>query len=301
MRQAEPHDPQPAGAGVEIADVLRYRALHQLEADFPRYPLLIVNKRQNAIGQVMAVEQVGGQVDGHRNVIALLTPLRLGFDRLAQHVPQQGFFQAVKLERGEEHARQQHPVLGVHPAHQCLGGDDATIGQGLLGLKPGLQLTVVEGIEDRLALEARSGLGLRGIAQAHELIGQAAQGGGLDRFRDQADDLHSQVARHQAGRHQHTPRGCTHDCQGWPAAQGCQALDELHAIHAGHQQVGEDQVELTPFQARERFGAIACHLQMEITQFAEQVLQVQVLEGVVFDNQNATGLHGEFFHKAPGN
>ncbi|MNS21912.1 hypothetical protein D3C72_536900 [compost metagenome] len=81
---------------------------------------------------------------------------------------------------------------------------------------------------------------------------------------------------------------------------GGKALNELHAVHARHQQVGEHQIEVALFQAIQCFFAVLGARQIEVAQLAEQVLQIQVLEGVIFDNQNATGLHGRLVRREPG-
>ncbi|MNH24775.1 hypothetical protein D3C79_847250 [compost metagenome] len=79
-----------------------------------------------------------------------------------------------------------------------------------------------------------------------------------------------------------------------------QVLDELHAVHARHQQVGEHQIELLLAQALQCFLAITRRLHAERTKFVEQVLQVHMLEGVVFDDQDINGLQDGDLDTGPG-
>lgn len=83
-------------------------------------------------------------------------------------------------------------------------------------------------------------------------------------------------------------------------AQPGEVLDELHTVHAGHQQVGQDQVEVTLAQALQRFLTIPGRFQVEAAEFAEQVLQVHMLERVVFDDQDVKGLQDGYLDTGPG-
>ncbi|MNS21911.1 hypothetical protein D3C72_536890 [compost metagenome] len=203
LRQTETLDPQAARAGVEIADVVGYRALHQFETDPRGQALMGKHESEDAVGQVVAVEQVRRQVDRNRNVIALFAPDGLGGNRLFQHAPEQRLFETERNQRRQKHSGQQRAMFEVIPAYQCFGCDDPAIVQGLLRLKPGLQFTVVEGVANTLAIDAGMARRRDALAQRLQLINQAAQGGGIHRFRNQPDDFHLQVARDQTGAHQH--------------------------------------------------------------------------------------------------
>ena len=63
-----------------------------------------------------------------------------------------------------------------------------------------------------------------------------------------------------------------------------EALNELHTVHARHQQVGEYQVEIALFQTGQCRFAVPGADHVEHAQLIEQTLQIQVLEGMVFDN-----------------
>ena len=302
LGQAETFHAQAAGTRIEVAQLFGNGAFHQLEAELAGHALVVQDEFQQAVGQVMAVQQVGRQVDRHRDVIAPFPPARLGIHGLLEHHPQQPFLQAEGIERWQEGAWQQHALLRMHPAHQRLGRDDAAVVQGLLGLEPGLEGPVVQGIDQGLAVEfgaGRRGLGRRLMVQL-QLVDQAAQCARLDGLGDQPEHVHAEVLGHQAGRHQHAPRGRAHDRQAWLVAQPGEVLDELHTVHARHQQVGQDQVEVTLAQALQRFLAIPGRFQVEAAEFAEQVLQVHMLEWVVFDDQDVKGLQDGYLDTGPG-
>ena len=66
-----------------------------------------------------------------------------------------------------------------------------------------------------------------------------------------------------------------------------QPLNQLHAVHARHQQVGEHQVKRLFLQPLKRFIAVAGGFDTNVAQVAEQVEQVFMLERMILHNQNA--------------
>ncbi|MNT87862.1 hypothetical protein D3C72_2283360 [compost metagenome] len=60
---------------------------------------MLQHESEDAVGQIMAVKQVRGQVDRHRNVIALLAPNGLRGNRLFQHSPEQPLFEVISNQR----------------------------------------------------------------------------------------------------------------------------------------------------------------------------------------------------------
>lgn len=120
-------------------------------------------------------------------------------------------------------------------------------------------------------------------------VEQAVDGGGQRRLGNHVDDRHAKRLRHPPGAAHQAARRRAHQRQRRRVLQAGQLLDQLHTVHAGHQQVAEDQVIVVLLQAAHRLRPVMRAVQMGHPVLAEQVEQVLALERLAFDDQHPIG------------
>jgi len=258
--------PQFAAGGhqrADAGDVLQRGAFQHLDFQHPgRQRRVFRQQRRQALGEVVLLQMVGGDVDADRQRHALCLPGLHLRQRAAYHPFAERDIQRAAFGVGQEVGRGQQALFRVLPAHQRLGADHPAVAHIDLGLVEQAQLAllqrlrqppqpflaetalaVVLGVEDLVAVAAFF-LGL-----VHRLVGVAQQGVRVllvlrvERDADAGRDLDADVAQlHRLG-----------DGVQYP----------LQAVAAGLQvgQAGQQQHELVAAEARQGVAALQRVLQ----------------------------------------
>ncbi len=193
---------------------------------------------------------------------------------------------AVVFRQRDKHAGGDQPVFRMLPAGQRLHPHPLAGRKADLGLIPGQQLIVVEGAfelvhrEDEAIVLARGGrLGCPGVDQ----LAQPLRAGG---FLDATQHMETIGRAHaQHGLHHVIFQRAGED-DAAPKATQREAAQQRHAIHAGHPQIAEQDVDSVALAQRQGFDAVCGLQQLLITERPDLVHQGLALKTVILDHHD---------------
>ena len=161
----------------------------------------------------------------------------------------------------------------MSPTDQRFSAENIAVAQRLLGLEPRLDLAVAHGHFDTLRIDLYTLRRVHGAVEPEDrhTLFQTHDGIDFHRLGNQADHCNTQVFRRQARTDQHSPRRGTHQRQRRCFFQGRNPLDQLHAIHARHQQIAEQQVIVITGQALQGTRAVPNGVNCKAPHFAEYI------------------------------
>ena len=262
----------------------------------PRLESLVDHLPGDGIGNARVRQLFPGQVDRDVQVEPRVAPRPAIARALGQDRPGELADLRVVFQQAQEGIRQDDPVARMPPPGQCFRTLDATGAQFDLGLVERLELVRAQSRQDLV-----QGKGRRSRPRAFGIrLGPPVQG---DQFRqlllregflDRAQQAHAVRRAHRLDGVEQGPVQAAGDDQRGADARLPEAPDERQAVHAGHVDVGDDDVEgVLQFPGDLHGGAAILGLvHARGAQVLEHLHEHAALELVVFGHQEAKFARG---------